>query len=108
MSPSLATPAPAVARVLELARTRLGMDVAWLSAFTATGQVFTAVDDGGTGAGPAAGSSAPLAGSYCVRVLDGRLPAVVGRARQDPVYPAVADSAAASRVKPSSSGTRGT
>ena len=75
---------PTVARVLEIARSRLGMDVAWLSAFTSTSQQFVAVADGGTGAGPQAGSTGSLEGSYCVRVLDGRLPGVVPRARQDP------------------------
>jgi EAL domain-containing protein (putative c-di-GMP-specific phosphodiesterase class I) len=64
-------------RVLELARIHLGMDVAWSSRFVGADQVFTHVSaDTGVPA-PPPGSSTPAAGSYCVRVLDGRLPAVI-------------------------------
>jgi EAL domain-containing protein (putative c-di-GMP-specific phosphodiesterase class I) len=53
------------------------MDVAWTSRFVGADQVFTGVsaDDGVLL--PRPGSTLPLANSYCVRVLDGRLPGVI-------------------------------
>jgi EAL domain-containing protein (putative c-di-GMP-specific phosphodiesterase class I) len=64
-------------RVLELARIHLGMDVAWSSRFVGADQVFTNVSADTGVPLPPSGSSLPLAGSYCVRVLDGRLPTVI-------------------------------
>jgi EAL domain-containing protein (putative c-di-GMP-specific phosphodiesterase class I) len=66
-----------VRRVLELARLHLGMDVAWTSQLSGSEQLFTHVDRAGPGQGPEEGSTAALDSSYCVRVLDGRLPRVV-------------------------------
>ncbi|MDQ1631668.1 MAG: hypothetical protein QOC80_1640 [Frankiaceae bacterium] len=73
-----------VERVLALARHHLRMDVAWVSEFAGNEQVFRAVDDGGTGFGPRAGTTAPLLDSYCLRVVDGRLPATIPNARTHP------------------------
>jgi EAL domain-containing protein (putative c-di-GMP-specific phosphodiesterase class I) len=73
----------AVRTLLELAHARLGTDVAWVSRFTADGQVFEDVVETEPGTGPARGAQEPLEGSYCIRVLDGRLPAVVPEARTD-------------------------
>jgi EAL domain-containing protein (putative c-di-GMP-specific phosphodiesterase class I) len=70
-----------VRRVLEIARRHLGMDVAWASELAGDAQVFTHVASAQPGQGPQEGASAELVGSYCVRVLDGRLPAVVTDAR---------------------------
>ena len=67
----------AVEHVLSLARTQLGMDVAWVSAISAFEQVFLHVDVGSCRNAPRAGEAASLDGSYCARVLDGRMPAVV-------------------------------
>lgn len=76
--------AASIRQLLELARRHLGMDVAWVSRFSAGGQVFEQVAEATPGTGPPVGSEEPLAGSYCVRVLDGRLPPVVRDARVDP------------------------
>lgn len=84
-------PAPAngydatVQRVLSVARSHLGMDVAWASEFTGDSQVFTHVDTDTPGAGPEQGGAGDLAGSYCLRVVDGRLPRVIPDARAHPV-----------------------
>jgi hypothetical protein len=53
------------------------MDVAWSSRFVGADQVFTSFSADTGVPLPPPGSSLPLAGSYCVRVLDGRLPAVI-------------------------------
>jgi GAF domain-containing protein len=74
-----------VERVLALARRHLEMDVAWLSEFDAGEQVFLSVLNDGEEFGPQPGTSAPLRDSYCLRVVDGRLPAVVPDARRHPV-----------------------
>jgi EAL domain-containing protein (putative c-di-GMP-specific phosphodiesterase class I) len=63
--------------VLELARTRLGMDMVWTSRFMGAEQVFTGVSAETDVPLPPPGSRTPLGTSYCVRVLDGRLPAVI-------------------------------
>lgn len=76
--------ATSVDDLLGIARRHLGMDVAWVSRFSADGQVFESVVEAVPGLGPAVGSAEPLQGSYCVRVLDGRLPPVVTDARADP------------------------
>jgi EAL domain-containing protein (putative c-di-GMP-specific phosphodiesterase class I) len=76
--------ATAVRTLLELVHAQLGMDVAWVSRFTADGQVFEDVVESEPGAGPARGSQESLDGSFCIRVLDGRLPPVVSNARSDP------------------------
>jgi EAL domain-containing protein (putative c-di-GMP-specific phosphodiesterase class I) len=64
-------------RVLDLARTHLGMDVAWASRFVGAEQVFTGFSADTGVPLPPQDSTMPLANSYCVRVLDGRLPAVI-------------------------------
>ncbi len=70
-------------RLLDLVREHLGMDLAWLSDVTQGQQEFAHVSAKDGVATPAAGTATPLEGSYCVRVLDGRLPAVVPDARSD-------------------------
>ena len=84
-SPVAARPAGgAVLRVLDLARTQLGMDVAWVSHLTPLEQVYLHVDAAPGRAAPVPGTRDDLGASYCVRVLDGRLPGVVPDARRDP------------------------
>ena len=71
-------------RVLEVARLHLNMDIAWMSEFAGGDQVFRRVSTGEGALGPVEGSGESLEGSYCVRVLDGRLPPVITDPRHDP------------------------
>jgi EAL domain-containing protein (putative c-di-GMP-specific phosphodiesterase class I) len=59
------------------------MEVAWMSEFTGRQQVFQRVSAENNTKAPKAGSSTTLAGSYCVRVLDGRLRSLIPNARSD-------------------------
>ena len=68
---------PTVRRVLELACVSLGVDLAWVSEFIGGQQVFRAVYGDPDRFGVRPGDASPVSGSYCVRVLDGRLPAVI-------------------------------
>lgn len=68
---------PTVRRVLELACVSLGVDLAWVSEFIGGEQVFRAVYGDPDRFGVRPGDASPVSGSYCVRVLDGRLPAVI-------------------------------
>lgn len=77
MSTRVISRSAATRRLLEIAREHVGMDVAWVSRFEDDQQAFTHVAAGAGTAAPQEGSTSPLAESYCVRVLDGRLPAVV-------------------------------
>jgi EAL domain-containing protein (putative c-di-GMP-specific phosphodiesterase class I) len=74
-----------IRRILAVTRSLVGLDVAWVSRFDEHEQVFTHVDARLPGTGPIPGSAGDLAGSYCVRVLDGTLPAVVSDTAADPV-----------------------
>ncbi|MGY1856697.1 sensor domain-containing phosphodiesterase [Modestobacter sp. SYSU DS0290] len=82
--PSVALSPAWLHRVLDAARTRLGMEVAWMSTFTESTQHIQAA----TGALDAMhvheGMEPPLEGSFCVRVLSGQLPPVVTGARRHP------------------------
>jgi hypothetical protein len=60
------------------------MDVTWASEFGFEQQRFRHVDAADPHAGPALGSTDLLDGSFCVRVLDGRLPNVITDARANP------------------------
>lgn len=73
-----------IRRILAVARSVVGFDVAWLSRFDACEQTFTHVSARRPGPGPAEGSASDLDGSYCVRVLDGRLPSVVPDVDEEP------------------------
>jgi EAL domain-containing protein (putative c-di-GMP-specific phosphodiesterase class I) len=66
-----------VRRVLELARSFLGMEIAWLSQLHGGQQLVTHVDTEDRDRLPRPGTAHDLAESYCLRVLDGRLPRVV-------------------------------
>jgi EAL domain-containing protein (putative c-di-GMP-specific phosphodiesterase class I) len=76
--------AGSVQQLLHAVRTQLGMDVAWTSEFVGTEQVFRFVDAAPGADGPKVGESSPLSGSYCARVLDGRLPALIPDSRHEP------------------------
>lgn len=65
-------------------RTHLGMDVAFISEFTAGQRIFRHVDSE-TGHAPiAVGQGDPLEESYCQRVVDGRLPELIADAFELP------------------------
>ena len=73
-----------VQRVLQLVRVQLGMEVAWVSRFGEAHQVLEYVDAAEGAHAPAPGTELPLSGSFCARVLDGRVPAVIPDAHRDP------------------------
>ncbi|GAB3200567.1 hypothetical protein GCM10027261_32850 [Geodermatophilus arenarius] len=74
-----------VHRLLDLARARLGMDVAWLSVFTEDRQEIASATGELGAMNVSEGMSMPLEESFCVRVLSGQLPPVVTGADRNPV-----------------------
>lgn len=62
------------AKILDLARTATGMQLAWISRFTADRQVFQHVAGESIRFGIAPGDSGLLCDSYCLRVTTGDLP----------------------------------
>jgi EAL domain-containing protein (putative c-di-GMP-specific phosphodiesterase class I) len=72
-----------IRQVLDLARGRLGMDAAWISRVTSSGQRFDQVVQSTPEAGRALLNQHPLSDSYCPGVLDERLPAIIPDARAD-------------------------
>jgi EAL domain-containing protein (putative c-di-GMP-specific phosphodiesterase class I) len=77
--------ADAVRQLLAVVRTQLDMEVAWVSEFVGGEQVLRYVDAAPEVARPPAeGSRAPLSGSFCARVLDGRFPSLIPDARAVP------------------------
>ena len=78
------TYADSVHRLLTVARTQLRMSIAWVSEFVGSDQVLRFVDaDPGVQA-PAEGTTLPLGGSFCARVLDGRFPRLIPSTRDVP------------------------
>ncbi|MFP5220380.1 MAG: EAL domain-containing protein [Actinomycetes bacterium] len=76
--------ADAVRRLLAVVRTQLGMKVAWVSEFVGDSLVLRFVDAEPGANAPAEGTTLPIGGSYCARVLDGRFPALIPDTRQSP------------------------
>ena len=75
--------ARSVRQIVELARCHVGMDAAWVSRFhDGTAHVDTVVH-ARAGVGPTERDEMDVQGSYCLRVLQGRLPTVVPDARAD-------------------------
>ncbi|EFC79586.1 putative GAF sensor protein [Parafrankia sp. EUN1f] len=70
-------------RVLDLARRHLRTDVAWLARFSGDHQVIDLVAGDGELVESLVGYRVDMEQTYCARVLDGRLPAVVPDARAD-------------------------
>lgn len=70
-------PADLVRILLSVLRQRLGLDAAWLSSFTEGTQVIEVLDGDTDSMGLAPGQRSPLSETYCVRVIDGRLPAII-------------------------------
>jgi diguanylate cyclase (GGDEF)-like protein/PAS domain S-box-containing protein len=66
-----------VRTLLCLLRCRLGLDTAWLSSFGDGMQTIEVLDGDAAAANLSSGDRASLSDSYCVRVIDGRLPAVI-------------------------------
>jgi PAS domain S-box-containing protein len=63
--------------ILRAARSHLGMDVAFVSEFTADRRIFRYVDGSEEELPITVGGSGPLEESYCQRVVDGRLPKLI-------------------------------
>jgi EAL domain-containing protein (putative c-di-GMP-specific phosphodiesterase class I) len=76
--------ADTVHRLLAVVRSQLGMQVAWVSEFVGTDQVLRFVDAAEGAQAPAEGTTTPLSGSFCARVLDGRFPTLIPNSRQVP------------------------
>lgn len=72
-----ATTSALIEKLLHVAQEATGMDVAWMSSFRGEAQVFDVLAGDTKRFGLAPGASSPLEGSYCVRVLDGRIPNVL-------------------------------
>ena len=88
-------------RVLELARTQLGMDVAFVAEFSGGEETFRAIAGDSESFGFVPDESAPLAESYSTRVVDGRLAGIVRDAARNPIVsdlPATAESEIGSYV----------
>lgn len=63
-----------ISRALQLVRSHLGMDVAFVSEFVGGRRVFREVNAPGSEGLIQVGDSSPLEEGYCQRVVDGRLP----------------------------------
>ncbi len=70
-------PVELVRTLLSLLRNRLGLETAWLSSFRDGVQTFEVLDGETESIGLSAGDRASLFDSYCVRVIDGRLPGII-------------------------------
>lgn len=70
-------PAELIRTLLSVLRSRLGLDTAWLSTFNDGSLVYEVLDGDAEALGLSPGSRLSLLGSYCVRVVDGRLPSVI-------------------------------
>lgn len=74
-----------VERVVELAREQLGMDVTYLSEWRDGQQVFRTLHGAGESFGLHAGEGLPLDDSYCLRVVDGRMPNAIPDTSAEPM-----------------------
>lgn len=72
-------------QALAAIRTHLDMEVAFISEFAEGQRVFRYVDHGGKPPPISVGGSNPLEDSYCLRVVDGRLPELIPDAFDNPV-----------------------
>lgn len=78
-------PGTAVERILAMARSHLDMDVAFISEWLDDQQVFRHLDGASESFDMDLDTGRPLDGSYCIRVMDGRLPNFVTDAAVNPV-----------------------
>ncbi|WP_067501156.1 EAL domain-containing protein [Actinoplanes sp. TFC3] len=74
-----------VDRLLTLARQHLGVEVTWVSAFTAGQQVFHAATGELDAMNVSVGDGSDLHGAICTRVLAGTLPNIITDTRRHPV-----------------------
>jgi len=79
-----------VDRLLQLARRRLGLELAWIAHFDGACQVVESVNGTLPNADVPVGFFSPLAGSYCTNVISGAIPAVVADTSAHPVTAALA------------------
>lgn len=68
---------PSLGRMLDAIRRHMGMDVAFISEFEQGRRFFRHVDLGESALAIRPGDSDPLEDSYCLRVVDGRLPELI-------------------------------
>ncbi len=87
--PDPEVPVELVQTQLNVLRRRLGLDTAWLSSFRDDVQRFEVFDGDPAALDLTCGDEVPLAGSYCVRVIDGRLPAAVPDTAANPTTAAL-------------------
>ena len=73
-----------IARLLELARTQLGMALSFLTRITNDEYVFMRFDGEPAPFGVGEGGAMPLSDSYCERMLDGRIASIIPDASADP------------------------
>ncbi|TQS45604.1 EAL domain-containing protein [Cryptosporangium phraense] len=74
-----------VERLLSLARRHLGMDLAWMSEFSAGDQIVRAASGDAAAMKVTLDERLSLDGSYCMRVVSGQLPPVIPDTRRHPV-----------------------
>jgi len=79
-----------VYRLLDVALTRMGMELSWLSSFESGDQVFDRISGPASDFGLYEGASSPLSDSYCARVIDGRLPNLISDTAQNDVTASLA------------------
>lgn len=79
----------ALRQLLRAIRQHLGMDVAFVSRFTKSERVFREVDPQEPDTPIHPGDSGPLEDSYCLRVVEGRLPGLIQDARLNPITAAM-------------------
>jgi EAL domain-containing protein (putative c-di-GMP-specific phosphodiesterase class I) len=82
-APSLSNIERVFARVLDLVRDQLGMELAWISEFAHGEQVLRGVSGDADSFGVYPGFCSPEDQSYCSRVLSGALPNIVPDAKAD-------------------------
>lgn len=75
--PAAAGARPSLARMLQAIRKHMGMDVAFISEFLDGRRVFRHVEIGDSRLAIKPGDSDPAEDSYCLRVVDGRLPELI-------------------------------
>lgn len=82
-------PVDLVRALLGLLRSRLGLETAWLSSFRDGMQTFEVLDGDADSMGLSSGDRASLFDSYCVRVIDGRLPGIIPDTRANQITDAL-------------------
>lgn len=79
-----------IEKYLALARSAVGMDLAWLSEHTGPDQVLRELDGEARAFNVQKDDALPLEGSFCIRVLSDRLPPVIPDTAENPVTAALA------------------